>query len=207
MGKNDTVRTIRREVVVDPSETTRRAPFPKDEIQAYLQGALHDASLNKRNRFRFSQKGDEWLNVLQSLISSLGYNSWIYKEGKDRDVYVLETLASFLDFAFDPCALSTSIAKSAYIRGFFDAEGGIPKNKTARFYVQLTQCDRNKIQALKQLLFDLDIKTGCIHNPSKRVNPYYWRIYVLSKDHKDFIRYVGSWHPRKQKIFQERMKI
>ena len=80
----------------DPSETTRRAPFflKKKIIIAYLQGALHDASFNKNHRFRFSQKGKEWLLVLQFLFKKIGYNSWIYKEGQNRDVYVLETLAS-----------------------------------------------------------------------------------------------------------------
>ena len=40
---------------IDPSETTRRSP-KSEEIIAYLQGALHDASLNKGKRIRFVQK-------------------------------------------------------------------------------------------------------------------------------------------------------
>jgi hypothetical protein len=47
----------------DPPETTRRTPVvdKKEEILAYLQGAMHDASLNKGKRIRFVQKYREWL--------------------------------------------------------------------------------------------------------------------------------------------------
>jgi len=86
----------------DPSETIRRAPL----IKAYLLGALHDGTFSSNKRFRISQKGIGWLDLLRKLFHQLGYNSWIYKEGKYRKVYVLETLADFLNFNFDPLRLS-----------------------------------------------------------------------------------------------------
>jgi len=86
----------------DPSETTRQAPFSKGIIKAYLLGALHDGTFSSNRRFRISQKGTEWLKTLQRLFSQLDYNSWLYKEGANRKVYVLETLADFLDFQFNP---------------------------------------------------------------------------------------------------------
>src|SRR3989344_3246697 len=131
------VQTISREVAlgifpkVDPSETTRRTPFP--EIEAYLQGALHDASLNKRKRYRFTQKGTEWLTALKYLFAKLVFRAWIYREGK-RSVYTLETLAPFLDFRFDPLRLKTQAEKASYLRDFFDAEGGIPHSSDALLY-------------------------------------------------------------------------
>ena len=199
------VQRISREVVIDPSETTRRAPC-KEELQAYLLGALHDASLNKKKRYRFTQKGIEWLTFLQKLFQELGYKSWIYREGS-RDVHTLETLASFLDFGFDPLTLVTDAGKAAYIRGFFDAEGGVPRNKEAKFYVQLVQKDRIKIEKLVRMLDTLDISTGKIHNPSERVDPEYWRVYVSAKSHKDFASKIGSEHPLKKKILQTRVMI
>ncbi len=50
---------------IDPSETTRRTPTvgSREEILAYLQGAMHDASLNKGKRIRFVQKYREWLTA------------------------------------------------------------------------------------------------------------------------------------------------
>ncbi|MCI5108837.1 MAG: hypothetical protein MRY49_03260 [Candidatus Pacebacteria bacterium] len=199
------VQKISREVVIDPSETTRQAPCG-DEIKAYLLGALHDASLNKGKRYRFTQKGKEWIFVLKELFQEIGYNSWIYRE-TNRDVYTLETLAGFLDFKFNPLNLKTDSEISAYVRGFFDAEGGIPRNKEADFYIQLVQKDKDKIKKLSSMLSSLGISTGKMHNPSKRVDPNYWRIYVSWKSHKDFACKIGSWHPRKAKIFQTRVMI
>jgi len=63
-----------------------------------MLGALHDGTFSSNKRFRISQKGTEWLEVMKHLLKSINYSSWIYQEGKTRDVYVLETLADFLDF-------------------------------------------------------------------------------------------------------------
>jgi intein/homing endonuclease len=204
------VQTISREVLCarahDPSETTRRTPFLSDEaIRAYLQGALHDA-YRRKNRIRFSQKGTEWLLILQELLSILGHRSWIYREGK-RDVYNLETVAQFLDFSFDPLLLSTSEERAAYVRGFFDAEGGIPHSRSARFYIQLVQKDKAKMESIQYLLTSLGIKSGSLHNPSVRVDPNYWRCFVSTASHADFVRLIGSLHPKKQTLLAERMMI
>lgn len=198
---------LHHNVMYDPSETTRRAPCSTGEICAYLQGALHDASRNKRTRVRFVQSDIRWLYVLQNILSVLGYKSWIYKEGATRSVYALETTAKFLDFSFDPKELRNNIERSAYIRGFFDAEGGIPRNDSAPFYIQLVQKDKRKIETIVNMLKDMDVSCGKIHNPSTKVDPNYWRVFVSTRSHKLFAATVGSWHPRKQQIFHSRMKI
>ena len=189
----------------EPSETTRRAPTPK-EIKAYLLGALHDATLSQKSHFRYSQKGTKWLRQLKKLFTQLNCNSWIYKEGKTRSVYVLETLAYFLDFKFNPLILKTRREKISYVRGFFDAEGGLPQ-KPSRFYIQLVQADKSKLRKLQLMLSQLKVVTGSIHNPSKAVNPNYWRMYVCAKSHCRFARIIGSWHPKRQKVFRSRMMI
>ena len=176
-----------RSEIGKPSETTRRAPYSEKEIKAYLLGALHDATFSSNRRFRYSQKGTEWLKALKALLKRIGYSSWIYKEGKGRDVYVLETLAKFLDFKCNPLKFKSNAEKIHYIRGFFDAEGGIPKNNK-RFYIQLVQSDKHKLQKIKKILEELEIKTGKIHNPSIKVDPDYWRMYVLAKSHQRFAK-------------------
>ncbi len=191
---------------VDPSETTRRAPYSEKEIKAYLLGALHDATFSSNKRFRYSQKGTEWLKALKALLKQIGHSSWIYKEGKERGVYVLETLAKFLDFKFNPLKFKSRGEKIHYIRGFFDAEGGIPKNDK-RFYIQLVQSDKQKLRKIKKILEELEIETGKIHNPSAKVDPEYWRMYVLAKSRKHFAKIINSWHPQKIKIFRKRMMI
>lgn len=192
----------------DPSETTRRPPT-LNEIRAYFQGAIHDGTYNAHNqRIRIAQKGTDWLTVLKRALTQINETSWIYQEGKTRDVFVLETRATFLDFNLDPYRLVSSKEKSAYIRGFFDAEGGIPRELLSRFYIQLVQRDRIKLKKLKVMLRALGIHTGIIHNPSKRVDPYYWRMFVRAQSWKSFISVIGSWHPRKHKILKKRwMKI
>ena len=190
-----------------PSETTRRTPLSDKEIRAYFLGALHDGTFSSNKRYRICQKSIKWLKILKGLLKNIGYNSWIYKEGKNRNVYILETLAAFMDFKFNPLKLKTNKEKMAYIKGFFDAEGGIPKNFRDRFYIQLCQKDRNKIVKIKKILENFGIKTGKIHNPSADKNPYYWRLYVLAESHKDFIRLIGSYHPDKRKLLDKRMKI
>ena len=145
--------------------------------------------------------------VLQFLFKKIGYNSWIYKEGQNRDVYVLETLANFLDFKFNPLDLKHHTEQIGYIRGFFDAEGGIPHRKENKFYIQLVQKDKAKLLKIKRILKNLGVNMGVIHNPSKKVDPEYWRMYVLTNSHIRFVDVVGTWHPVKDKIFRERMKI
>jgi intein/homing endonuclease len=190
----------------ESSETIRQTPYSKGEILAYLHGALHDASRNKRTRIRFAQKYPEWLTLLHDLLKEIGHNSWIYKEGKNRNVYVLETTCGELDFNFNPLILKSRREKIMYVRGFFDAEGGVPHTNGA-FYIQLVQKNYAKIVAIKQLLIDLGIGSGKIHNPSYRADPDYWRIFIRRSDHKLFIKRIGSWHPIKQEIFRKRMMI
>lgn len=191
---------------IDPSETTRQTPLSRKTVLVYLQGALHDASLNKNTRIRFAQKDRQWLLVLKRFLRQLHCNSWIYKEGKTRSVYVLETLCKDLDFHFNPTALDTKQEKIMYLKGFFDAEGGVPHNNK-RFYIQLSQKNKEKILAIKLLLKDMGIESGKVHNPSVRVDPNYWRIFIATKHHQKFAKLIGSYHSQKNRIFRERMEI
>lgn len=191
----------------ESSETIRRAPFRKRQvIKAYLFGAMHDGTI-RHNRYRIAQKGTQWLEVMQMLLADLGYKSWIYREGRTRQVYILESVAPIFRESFDPWDLTTLEEKQAYVRGFFDAEGGTPQALVSKRYIQLVQKDQRKIKLIKQLLTEMGIQTGKIHNPSKRVDPDYWRIFVSLPSIRSFVIKIGSWHPRKAAIFQEWMKI
>ncbi|MBI2984006.1 MAG: LAGLIDADG family homing endonuclease [Candidatus Kerfeldbacteria bacterium] len=212
MGENakraDNQRGSRLLQWVDPSETTRRTPYSVGVARAYLQGAFHDGTWNRANkRTRFAQSNLGWLYILKVLLGDLGYTSWIYREGKARSVYVLETHADCLDLNFNPEELKTGEEKVAYVRGLFDAEGGTPRNPRARFYVQLVQNDRQKLEKIKYLLNQLGIIVGQMHNPSKSVAPGYWRMFIRTRSLTDFVGMIGSWHPRKVKELRVRMKI
>lgn len=177
-------------------------------ICSYLQGALHDGTYSKIHKtHRISQANTFWLKRLQKFLTEIGHRSWIYKEGKNRQVWILETSAKFLDIDFNPWSLKTRMEKIFYIRGYFDAEGGLPRKLGARFYIQLCQNNLVDLRRVRKMLQELGIKCGRIHNPSRNVDPDYFRFFILAESFETFAKIVGSWHPRKRKIFDLRVKI
>lgn len=97
------------------------------------------------------------------------------------------------------------LARAAFLRGYFDAEGGIPHSLYARFYIQFVQRDLDDLQRAHDWLEDLGIHSGRVHNPSHRVDPHYWRFYVASRSHRMFLARVGAWHPEKRAILDARL--
>ncbi len=177
-------------------------------IQAYILGALHDGTYSSKHKtFRITQSNLDWLKFLQRCFQKLEYKAWIYKEGKTRSVHALETTAKFLDLKYDPDNLVTTDSKIAYVRGYFDAEGGIPRDNAHWFYIQISQKNHDELVKVKNILESLNIQCGKIHIPSIKVDPDYFRFYISRKSHRDFVEIIGSWHPRKRKIMQIRMKI
>ena len=131
--------------------------------------------------------------MLALLLRTLDSRSWIYREGRDRNVWALET-------SWRPPSLvfQYPIERSSYVRGYFDAEGGVPRAAEARFYIQFVQKSQTDLAHVRALLAGLGIGCGALHNPSRRVDPDYWRFYVRAASHADFIERIGSWHPRKR---------
>jgi intein-encoded DNA endonuclease-like protein len=191
----------------ESSETTRRSPQSRAIVKAYLFGALHDGHRHAGNRTRIAQKDIRWLRKIKLIMEEIGEHSWIYKEGKNRNVYILESVSKIFQEEFDPSSLESGSEIKAYIRGFFDAEGGTPHSENAFHYIQLVQKDFDKIELIKSLLMQLGIETGKIHNPSVKADPNYWRIFVSRNSILKFVGTVGSWHPRKEEIFKKWMKI
>jgi hypothetical protein len=176
-----------------------RAP----EIRAYLAGALRDGTFNRLHRtWRIAQSDRGWLRVVEELLSRLGSRSWMYQEGS-RSVWVVETRCQ-LEPSPD---LKDPSDEIGFVRGYFDAEGGIPRNPEARFYIQLTQKNRDDLEGVRAILVNLGIGCGRIHNPSVRVDPGYWRFYVRSESHREFAHRIGSWHPRKRGVLKARFPV
>ncbi len=204
------MRTISREVVTTNSEqsslTPQRLHAELLETSAscalsYLFGATHDATISERHRtVRFGQADIRWLYVLKLLFGKLKQKSWIYREGKQRTFWVLETSSRWLSHRE---GFHTTEQKLAYARGYFDAEGGIPQKSQARFYIQLVQKNRAAISELRNLLESVGICCGKLHNPSSKVDPDLWRFYVLASSHHDFAERVGSWHPKKRVLLDK----
>lgn len=210
------VQTISREVALQEAGLTpqRLHAGPDGQVvsreiaRAYLLGASGDGTFNRLHQtFRFGQKEREWLETLRQLLATLESRAWIYREGKTRKLYILETTASCLRNREKSLVLNTESEQTAYVRGYFDAEGGIPQDPQAPFYVQFVQKNRKSLMHIRQILENLHIRCGVLHNPSRKVDPEYWRFFVRRSSHKRFIEVVGSWHPRKQMLLAQRVKI
>jgi hypothetical protein len=170
------------------------------EAWAYLGGATRDATFNRGHKtWRFAQASHAWIRLLGRLINHVGHRSWTYEEG-DRGVFVVETTCSVEPWP----ELRTRGELAAFARGYFDAEGGIPRHPSARFYIQLVQKDWEDLTALRHVIESLGIECGLVHNPSVRVDPEYWRFYIRSQAHQQFIDEIGSWHPRKREVLDLR---
>lgn len=184
-------------------QTLYNTPAPQKYLKvtkAYILGALHD-STERKYTYRISQKSKDYVEIISKGIKSLGFKSWTYREGKDRNVYVVEFSKKVVSDYF----ISTYKDKTDYIRGYFDAEGCIPRNLNSRYYIYFAQKNKIDLLELRSYLIDVGIQCGKVHNPSKKIDPDYYRFYVLAKSHKRFSNLVGSLHPEKSKYL--RMKI
>lgn len=180
--------------------------LPAEALAAYCQGALRDGTFSARQRtHRIGQADVGWLQLLQTVLQRLGHRSWIYREGYNRRLWVLETTAPFLSRSFDAWRLVGKPEGLHYVRGYFDADGGMPRDPRARIYFQLVQKDRRSLEAVVAILEAAGIGCGRIHNPSRAVDPDYWRVFVKAACHRRFMVLVGSWHPVKRRQVAGRM--
>lgn len=172
---------------------------PRSVLDAYLRGASRDATVSRQHRTtRFAQAPNGWLKVVQRALARLGRKSWRYREGR-RQVWVVETCAAFTPWP-DPDSTGREVA--AWARGYFDAEGGLPQRHGARLYIQLSQKNFEDLKFLWHSLDRLGIECGRVHNPSRRIDPHYWRFFVRCSSHEKFAGLIGSWHPIKRALLQ-----
>src|SRR3989344_7380280 len=106
--------------------------------KAYLLGAMHDGTVRKLT-YRIVQKDKVYIEFLMKEIQKLGQNAWMYKEGKARQLYVVEFSINFLK----SFVLQTLQDKVDYIRGYFDAEGGVSRSPTDRYYLYFAQKNKD----------------------------------------------------------------
>ncbi len=117
---------------------TEIASATRDEIRSYLHGASRDGTFSRLHKtLRIAQADTEWLGILSHLLGRLGKRSWIYQEGC-RNVWVIETTWR----PESPEPVHNRGESAAFVRGYFDAEGGVPANVSDRFYVQFVQKNR-----------------------------------------------------------------
>ena len=163
---------------------------------AYLRGALIGdgyiyTGKRKGTVVVFTQKNKEWLEKIKKLLNKLGYNAWIYKQ---RDIFILETKCKEL---MTEKTIGTTIEeKIAFLSGFFDTEGGIPKKPeiqkpvTPYFYVQFVQKDKKVLEKIINILKELDIKTGKLHQFGTKTKC--WRFFIKASSLLKFLETIKS---------------
>jgi len=165
--------------------------------KAYLLGALHDAT-ERKTTYRIAQKSRGYIEFLAKGIGSLDRKAWMYKEGKSRNLYIVEFSKSLLKGT----KIRSRQEKIDYIRGYFDADGGITRDPKVRYYLYFAQKDLGDLEKVRTYLEELGIACGKIHNPSKKVDPDYWRFYIKARSYEDFAKTIGSWHPVKRRFLR-----
>jgi len=83
----------------------------------------------------------------------------------------------------------------------------MPRDNSHFLYFQFSQKDKADLNQVKVYLEELGMSSGVIHNPSKKVDDNYWRFFVSRKSHFDFMKTIYSFHPRKMRQMDLRMKI
>lgn len=189
-----------------PREPSHKGGLRRDYTRAsqiskhYLLGLLHDAT-ERKTTYRIATKSKDFSDFLVKEIKNFGMSAWNYKEGKDRDLWITEFSRSLLK----DVKINSKRDKIDYIRGYFDAEGGISKHSDVRFYIYFCQKDKKDLTEVKRYLEEIGIDCGKTHNPSYKVDPNYWRFFVRAKSYTKFAKIISSSHP--EKITFLRMKI
>ncbi len=181
---------------------------------AYILGALRDATADVREgknyEIKIAQKETEWLKLLQKLFErNFQAKSNITKHvngteilrinGKDVVKRILEISEMKIpqEFWNTPTIVKKQTLKiqTHYLRGFFDAEGGLPKNpQTAKQrYLSFSQKNKESLEFLREILI------------RKRFGPTnitfcgnVWEFRLTRKDNLSlFSKTIGSWHKDK----------
>jgi len=181
--------------------TTSRSHWREHLSKSYLMGAMHDGTIRRRT-LRICQREESYVLFLRDMIRRLGFGAWCYREGKTRELYVVEFSRAVLESHM----VRTRRDKIDYVRGYFDAEGGLPSKRNSEPYIYFAQKNKKDLGCLRGILLELGIECGCIHNPSAAVDPGYWRFYLRRRSLLRFVLMIGSWHPRKSPLLTGMLK-
>lgn len=183
---------------------------------AYLLGALRDATIDiregKNYEIKIAQKNKEWLQLLQKLfkkyfkkegkITTHINENWILRIGSKniaKEITKISEMKIPQEFWNTPTIIKNSSIslQIAYLRGFFDAEGGLPKNpiESSQKYLSLSQKNKESLEFLRNILIKLKFKPTQLTICGK-----VWEFRITRKNNIiKFIELIGSWHPEKNK--------
>ena len=181
---------------------------------AYLLGALRDGTADiregKNYEIKIAQKETEWLRLLQRLFERnfrakgnitrhVNGTDILRINGKDvvKNILEISEMKTPQEFWDTPTVIKGQSLEIQihYLRGFFDAEGGLPKNPwTAKQkYLSFSQKNRGSLEFLREVL------TRKEFNPTNITfcgNVWEFRL-TRKKDLFLFSKNIGSLHKDK----------
>lgn len=196
-----------------------------NEFEAYLLGALRDATIDirkgKNYEIKIAQKSKEWLEYLQQIFEQLfGKRGRITKHRRNywilriNDKSIVEKILELSEIKIPqeewntPTKLKETKDERiliSYIRGFFDAEGGLPKNidKDSQKYIIFSQKNKESLEFLQKMLNKMGIKTTKITFCGG-----VWEFRITRKESIiKFIEKIGSLHPDKKSRLENLKRV
>lgn len=185
----------------------------------YLAGAFRDGCLTVQYQIKIKQKCRAWLSdiIVPMLNEEFGLaltERAIYPQNDANERYYLafkrkkvwlqlkelfEMPASKAGVWNTPTFLKTDNALlQDYIRGFFDAEGGVPRTIAgSKLYVSFTQKNMEPLEFIRDKLESVfGIKCGGLRISDKKSNVWQFRI-TKKESIARFADRISSWHPDK----------
>ncbi len=195
-----------------------------NEELAYLAGALRDGTVIIRSGYdyevKLAQKNYEWLELINGIFKrNFGKGGLIYRErrrsasGVIRMYYILrifdkkvvDELMKLFDIVTPQTRWGTpTVIKYAgidlvshYVRGFFDAEGGLPRDPihAKQHYVSFDQANLEALAFVRDKLMQMGYRPTRI---TRTGNIWQFRL-TRREDIMRFKNEIGSWHPEKKR--------
>jgi len=180
---------------------------------AYLLGALGDGCLTHRKEkgdycVEYEQKIESWLvnSIVPRFQALYGKNPPVKRRKSGLFRARLYSKKAFLEMSaamqnLDLLSNENADAKSHFIRGFFDAEGSVPRRRQGTSYrLEIYQKDRSKLELIARLLSDgFGISANRITN-SRDVGQ------LNVRGVENIVRFrnlIGSEHPLKSRALGE----
>ena len=185
---------------------------------AYLLGALRDGSIDLREgknyEIKIFQNSEDWLLILKQIIdknfnTKSNVNNGLVRITRKEIVSKIIEISNMTIPQVNwntPEIIKESLSKkiiTSYIRGFWDAEGGLPKNpiktkKAEERYISFHQKNKEALDFIREKLIDFG------YHPTKITfcgKVFEFRI-CRKKEIMKFYKEIGTWHSEKK----ERLK-
>ena len=183
----------------------------------YLMGALRDATVDNRNlknyEIKIYQKDERWLSKVIKPILEDNFGVRVSLKDNLLRMYSKKAVLKLIEISGikthgwnTPPFIRKLPAEhlKPYIMGFWDAEGGLPKDclNTKQRYISFHQKEQEPLIFVKKILESLGFITTNI-TFCKKAHEFR----ITRKEHiKKFILEIGSRHPDKSRRLQDLLK-